>query len=232
MSALEDTIKAYVTKVANDPTSVWTTSHPKETPKNLLEMIRAAKNKLVQSQRYDDAKDLRDIERLLMEKLGNEPVVLNDIEAILDDVRESKNSAARAEEGVGSIEQRIEKLEKALSEEMARTREMDGTIAGVVIDVARLKRYEYIDVPMPVTVGGDNVYQGTDPTDGVTKEDDIIRKDELLKWLDAEIAMAEENVEIANANASMGAGIKPTATMQAMQTMLATYKAVKAHIEG
>lgn len=64
--------------------------------------------------------------------------------------------------------------------------------------------------------------------DDLIKKGDLIRKDELVAWLDAEIALAEENVEIANANASMGA-FKGKVVMD---TMLATYKAVKAHIKG
>lgn len=208
MSTLDETIKAYVTKMANDPTSVWTTTPPKETPKNLLELVRAAKNKLVQSQRYDDAKDLRDIERLLMEKLGNEPVVLNDIEAILDDVREAKNASARAEEGVSLIEQRIEKMEKALSEEMAKVREMDDILAGVV------KRVGYVsDEPSEVLVcaPGDSI---ADPMA------------ELIKWLDAEIATTKENIDLIKQH---NGGLKPLIQFEAI---LATYRAVKAHITG
>jgi len=91
---------------------------------------------------------------------------------------------------------RIEKMEKALSEEMAKTREMDDILAGVVKRVGH-------------------------PSEAM--EDDF--KAELLKWLDIEIAMAEENLEQAN-RAHM---VVATAKMQAM---LATYKAVKAHIQG
>jgi hypothetical protein len=57
---------------------------------------------------------------------------------------------------------------------------------------------------------------------------EYIMVDDLLAWLDAEIAMAEENLEIANANSLMGAH----KGLVAVQAMLATYRAVKAHIEG
>jgi len=98
--------------------------------------------------------------------------------------------------GCAEMSQRIEKMEKALSEEMAKTREMDDILAGVVKRVGH-------------------------PSEAM--EDDF--KAELLKWLDIEIAMAEENLEQAN-RAHM---VVATAKMQAM---LATYKAVKAHIQG
>lgn len=267
MSAFEETVKAYITQMQKDPTSVWaTTPPPSPAPKSLLEMIRSAKDKLVRSQRYDDAKDLRDIERLLIEKLGNEPVVLNDIEAILDDVREAKNAAARAEEGVGLIEQRLEKMEKnplanfvhisddgqavldasmlptfdvivkssdafqkmerALSEEMAKTREMDSILAGVV------KKVGYVSPPAPldqktlddiVANPGDYEVKMVTPTGLVS--DIYIRKDELLKWLDIEIAMAETNLEHAERT-------QMVVVVAAARAKLATYKAVKAHIEG
>ena len=53
---------------------------------------------------------------------------------------------------------------------------------------------------------------------------DMISRKELTKWLDIEIAMVEENLEQAQA---MSAGFKAEAMMQ---SMLATYKAVKTHI--
>ena len=101
--------------------------------------------------------------------------------------------------GCAEMSQRIEKMEKALSEEMAKTREMDDILAGVV------KKVGYV----------------SEAPDGDFKAD-------LIKWLDAEIAMAEENLEIANANSLMGAH----KGLVAVQAMLATYKAVKAHIQG
>jgi hypothetical protein len=52
----------------------------------------------------------------------------------------------------------------------------------------------------------------------------LIRADELTTLLDSEIALAEENLVIAKANASMGA-FKGEVIME---TMLATYKAVRA----
>jgi len=92
---------------------------------------------------------------------------------------------------------RIEKMEKALSEEMAKTREMDDILAGVV------KRVGYVSE---------------------APEGDF--KAELLKWLDIEIAMTEENLEAINQH---GGGIKPLIQFEAI---LLTYKAVKAHIQG
>jgi hypothetical protein len=85
---------------------------------------------------------------------------------------------------------RIEKMEKALSQEMARMREMDDILAGVV------KRAGY---------------EGEAPED---------LRAGLLKWLDSEIALA---------NNLMGDATTP---VQIAQAMLATYRAVKAHIQG
>lgn len=63
-----------------------------------------------------------------LERLGNS----------VDELFGYRNSFIADHQEAGS---RIEKMEKALSEEMAKTREMDGILAGVVRDVERLKHY-------------------------------------------------------------------------------------------
>jgi murein L,D-transpeptidase YcbB/YkuD len=66
-----------------------------------------------------------------------------------------------------------------------------------------------------------------DMQDGVyeTSTGEYIRVDELIKWLDAEIAMSTENLEAAEQS-------KMVVAINIAQAMLATYRAVKAHIEG
>lgn len=110
---------------------------------------------------------------------------------ILDDLAKALYQQHKAQD------ERIEKMEKALSQEMAKVREMDDILAGVV------KRVGYVSE---------------------APEGDF--KAELLKWLDAEIAMTTENLEVIKQH---GGGIKPLIQFEAI---LATYKAVKAHIEG
>lgn len=61
--------------------------------------------------------------------------------------------------------------------------------------------------------------------EGFIDKGDLIHKDELLKWLDGEMAMAEENFEEAER-------LKMAVNAAAIRTRLSTYKAVKAHIEG
>lgn len=65
-----------------------------------------------------------------------------------------------------NLAQRLKKLEKALSEEMGKTREMDDILAGVV------KRVGY--------VSGDESEHG-----------EYIRKDELAAWLDEHLSGAD-----------------------------------------
>jgi hypothetical protein len=80
----------------------------------LLPIIQSLKNDLVSARQYEAAKHIRDAERLLLPQ------------------------------GPPSMYERIEKLEKALSEEMARTREMDVILAGMV------KRVGYVsEAPTP-----------------------------------------------------------------------------------
>lgn len=171
MCALTDEmIYAFIHKTPTEKGAVWTNTAPSSKKPNLLDLIRAAKNKLVQAQRYDDAKDLRDIERLLMEEISGNPVTFGDIESMLSDVRDAKNAASRAEEGVGLIEQRIEKMEEALSKEMAKTHEMDDILAGVVKHVGYTSEAPMRIVAAPAQDWKDRYFQGTDPvTEGTSK---------------------------------------------------------------
>lgn len=141
---------------------------------------------------------------------------------------------------------RLKKMEEALSEEMAKVREMDGILAGVVKDVERLKwRQERADaatlfhresaIPAPldqktlddiVASPGDYTVKLSPVPDWVEPAPADDFKADLLKWLDAEIAMVKENFEQAR---SKNAGIEVVCSMH---SMLATYRAVKAHIEG
>jgi hypothetical protein len=152
--------------------------------------------------------------------------------------------------------ERLEKLEKALSEEMARTREMDDILAGVVKRVGRdsnttndpappygEKREPMIDelalydmcrkagepVDAPEYCGGPGTYSAQrmrKAYESLIDKGDLIRKDNLLKWLDAEIAMAEENLKLI---VEHNGGLKP---LVQFETILAAHKAVKAHITG
>jgi len=75
-----------------------------------------------------------------------------------------------------------------------------------------------------------------EPNEGIDRQRELNRlmseqahsgsiiKDELLKWLDIEIAMAEENLEAAEQ-------VRMMVAAKIAGAMLATYKAVKAHIE-
>ena len=113
---------------------------------------------------------------------------------ILDDLAKALYQQHKAQD------ERIEKMEKALSQEMAKVREMDDILAGVV------KRVGYVsEAPYPA--------------------ERYIHKYDIIAWLDMEIAMAAENLEQAEKEHMVVATAK-------MQAMLATYRAVKAHIEG
>jgi hypothetical protein len=62
--------------------------------------------------------------------------------------------------------------------------------------------------------------------EGFIDHGDLIRREELVTWLDAEIAMTAENLQVIKDHSG---GLKPLFQFEAI---LATYKAVKAHIEG
>jgi hypothetical protein len=147
----------------------------------LLPIIRSLKSDLVIARQYEAAKHIRDAECVL---LPQGPPSMDErikrLEQFID------GSSMQCSE----MSQRIEKMEKALSQEMARMREMDDILAGVV------KRAGY---------------EGEAPED---------LRAGLLKWLDSEIALA---------NNLMGDATTP---VQIAQAMLATYRAVKAHIQG
>ncbi len=68
-------------------------------------------------------------------------------------------------------------------------------------------------------------YEVRDHYESLITNGDLIRKADLRKWLDAEIAMAEMGLEEAERSKMM---VMPAT----MRGILATYKAVKAHIEG
>jgi len=159
------------------------------------------------------------------------------------------------------MSQRIEKMEKALSEEMAKVREMDGILAGVVkrtgymsedkskwpampaptfinrqysdellkeakelnIDPYNLAFAKYMgatvrNVPIDEITG--YAPEAPAPTAPYPAPSTLINKAELVAWLDAEIVKA---------NNMMSDAVTPVLMAEAM---VATYKAVKAHIEG
>ena len=220
----------------------------------LLPIIQSLKNDLVSARQYEAAKHIRDAERLL---LPQGPPSMDErikrLEQFID------GSSMQCSE----MSQRIEKMEKALSQEMARTREMDDILAGVVkragyegeksmtttemfdewqkcLNDADYFREHYCTINGPVMhwhipnwMKAFEMIQPIrqEPNESIGRQRELNRlmsdqahngsifKAELIKWLDVEIALTEQNIE-SFALGSPADGI------------LATYKAVKAHIEG
>ena len=129
---------------------------------------------------------------------------------------------------VGNLIVRLEKMEKALSEEMAKTREMDSILAGVV------KKVGYVSPPAPLDqktlddiVANPGDYEVKMVTPLGLASDIYIRKDELLKWLYKQIAKAERrNLEATNPS------FYSLQEQCRAEGALATFAALKAHIQG
>lgn len=187
----------------------------------LLPIIRSLKSDLVIARQYEAAKHIRDAECVLLpqgppsmderikrleqfidgssmqcsemsqriEKMEKNPLANF---AHIDDSGQAVLDASMLPtfDVIVKSSDAFQKMENALSQEMARMREMDDILAGVV------KRAGY---------------EGEAPED---------LRAGLLKWLDSEIALA---------NNLMGDATTP---VQIAQAMLATYRAVKAHIQG
>jgi len=194
--------------------------------KYLRQVIQAAKRDLIHERRHEAAKKLDEAAELLVNDDASEavkdealvrygklwvsmkdeliPAIERRLEGLEKNVKDLEVRHDRqcflndriATYADADLLKRLEKMEKALSEEMAKTREMDDILAGVV------KKVGYV----------------SEAPDGDFKS-------ELLKWLDIEIAMAETNLEEAERHHMM-------VPVTVARTMLATYKAVKAHIQG
>jgi hypothetical protein len=225
--------------------------------KYLLPIIQSLKNDLVSARHYEAAKHIRDAERLLLPQ--GSPSIEKRIEKMERFIDGSSMGCAEMSQRIEKMEKNplanfvhisddgqavldasmlptfdvivkssdaFKKMEKALSGEMARTREMDDILAGVV------KRVGYVSEDPKKPEWVDRYFQGTDPVadSGISKFasatwGQYIDKAELIKWLDAEIAMSTEKLEAAEQS-------KMVVATNIAQAMLATYRAVKAHITG
>ena len=91
--------------------------------KDIMDAAIRLKELLVRDQKYDAAKNVRDIERAYLEMVNEEPVTGEVVHTLAQDFAALENTVSILAEENDGLRQRLEKLEKALSEHMAEVRE-------------------------------------------------------------------------------------------------------------